>query len=161
MYQESIIEIKNTIHNVQTWPSKETLHKMEYKEKVNILKDVLLCSITQIKKLSDEAAAYLSRIDEEATMDVKFKEEKLAHEQERVEKKTQEYKELLKEFENLKTSKLNLEEKLKVESGNFANIKAKLEQEIDNKDKQMAESAANSDETKEESTKTISKVSIN
>ena len=124
-----------------------------------MLQDILLCTVTQARKLSDEAVANLDRIDEEAAKEVRVKEQKLASEQEKVHKKTQEYKGLLEEFESLKAAKVNLEEKLKAESENLVRCKAQMKLELDDKDKQLDASIADSNEAKNGSTKAISKVS--
>ena len=156
----SLKDIKHAVPNSQTWPAKEVLQKMEYKEKVKVLQDILMSTMTEISKLNVEADANLNKIDKDARKGEEIMRQKLEKEQEKLRTKTQEHNDLAANFNSFKQSKIKVEENMKHESERLARTKNKLMTQLDSKDKQIAEYQAELQSLKEENTKENKNVSM-
>merc|ERR1711981_332395 len=119
---ESLKGTKQARPNSQTWPNKETLNKLGYRDKLKVFQDVLLSTTTQLTKLGAEAVEYQDKEKDEKKeeMEKAFTDQRIASQQEKLKKKDQEYKELQERFEESEVSKSEIENKLRTESEKLA-----------------------------------------
>ena len=88
---DSLQEMKDSIPNSNKWPSKEGLHKLDYKEKIKAIQDILVCTVGHFHTLKNNADANMNKIDEDALQELENSRKSLVEEQEKYQRKVEEY----------------------------------------------------------------------
>ena len=157
---DSLQEMKHSIPNSSTWPSKEALQRLEYKEKIKAIQDILICTTGYFKTLKNDADANMNKIDEDAAREVEMARNSLAQEQEKYTMKVEENNTLRVELSKAQYSNTALQEQLKVATDRLSESKAKIKSEIDAKDKEIAKVSNEHSQAQLENSKEIEKVNI-
>merc|ERR1712126_21435 len=112
---DSLQEIKHPIPNSNSWPSKEALNKLDYKEKIKAIQDILICTVGYCRTLKNDADANMNKIDENAAAarEVEMSRKSLVEEQQKYQKKVEEFNELQNELSQVRSFKDGLEKELR------------------------------------------------
>ena len=157
---DSLQEMKHSIPNSNTWPSKEALQRLDYKEKIKAIQGILICTAGYFRTLKNDADANMNKIDEDVAREVELSRKFLAQEQEKYQIKVEENNTLSKKFSQLEHSNKELQEQLKVAEESLSESNVKTKSEIDGKDKEIAKLVKKHNQAQLESGKEIEQVNI-
>ena len=159
---DSLQEIKHSIPNSHSWPSKEALYKLDYKEKIKAIQDILICTVGYCRTLKNDADANMNKIDENAAAarQVEMSRKSLVEEQQKYQKKVDEFNELQHELSQVKSFKEGLEKELKAATDTISQNIAKNETELEAKTNEYTKSIEKYSRDKTEGEKEIKKVII-
>merc|ERR1712126_236125 len=112
---ESLQEMKHSIPNSNSWPSKEALYKLDYKEKIKTIQDILICTVGYCRTLKNDADANMNKIDENAAAarQLEMSRKSLVEEQQKYQKKVDEFDKLQNELSQVRSFKDGLEKELR------------------------------------------------
>ena len=157
---DSLQEIKHSIPNSNSWPSKEALYKLDYKEKIKTIQDILICTVGYCRTLKNDADANMNKIDENAAAarQVEMSRKALVEEQQKYQKKVDEFDKLENELSQVRSFKEGLEKELKTATDTISQNVAKNEAELQAKTNEYTKSIEKYSRDKTEGEKEIKKV---